>query len=97
MVFLKLCFTFAVIYRLSGPVPLELSNLKRAGKCIIVENFSILIRMLSNRTIYRYSEQMSFRRNYLFGEVPHEICLLRDEHLKELEVDSWVECNCCTS
>jgi hypothetical protein len=42
-------------------------------------------------------EQMAFQNNYLIGSISAEICELRKaSKLRELAVDKWVECVCCS-
>jgi hypothetical protein len=80
---------------LSGSLPTELSNLHNVGTSC---NDFFNLTPISGLTFSVLSlAQMSFRRNYLSGNVAPEICELRNGALKELEVDSWVECDCCAS
>eukprot|EP00980_Cylindrotheca_fusiformis_P001511 scaffold346_cov116-Cylindrotheca_fusiformis.AAC.25 len=79
--------------QLSGTIPSSLGDLHLARK------FPPLGNTKTKQTILTLAcrvEQLSFRKNYLMGHVPEELCKLREMLLVELKVDSWIDCKCCT-
>jgi hypothetical protein len=88
---------------LSGTIPSSLGNLVRARKfCGAPENAAselpqVAYRYLTIVVSFMILEQISLRKNYLSGRVASELCELRNGSLTELKVDSWIECDCCTT
>jgi hypothetical protein len=78
-----------------GKIPTELGGLSNLETLLLEGNWlSGLIPVhLGN---LGQAQRMSFRENYLTGRVPGELCELRDMLLADLQVDSWIECDCCT-
>ena len=81
---------------LSGTIPQQLGNLVNSRKYLT----TVANNEAPHKNTHSHSssclEQMSFRKNYLTGRVSNDICELRDVALRELKVDSWIECDCCT-
>eukprot|EP00934_Nitzschia_sp_Nitz4_P006949 Nitzschia sp. Nitz4//scaffold9_size221794//207434//210292//NITZ4_001387-RA/size221794-snap-gene-0.114-mRNA-1//1//CDS//3329561124//6939//frame0 len=81
---------------IEGTIPTQLGNLGKL-KTLLLEGNWLSGSIPSSLGNLINIEQMSFRKNYLTGDVAQEICELTDISLKDLEVDSWIDCDCCTS
>ena len=79
-----------------GHIPTELGGLSHLKTLLLDGNWlsGTIPEHLGN---LGQAQQMSLRKNYLTGRVASELCELRDISLVELEVDSWIECECCTT
>lgn len=79
-----------------GKIPTELGGLSQLETLLLEGNWlsGTIPEHLGN---LGRAQQMSFRKNYLTGRISDELCELRDISLTELKVDSWIECDCCTT
>ena len=92
----KLAFLNLRASNVEGKIPTELGGLSHLKTLRLDGNWlsGTIPEHLGN---LGQAQQMSFRKNYLTGRVATELCELRDISLVELEVDAWIECDCCTT
>lgn len=82
--------------QVNGKIPTELGGLSNLETLLLDGNWlsGTIPEHLGNLGM---AHQMSLGKNFLTGRVPSGLCELRDNSLAELQVDSWIECECCTT